>query len=60
MYNLTAKLANNFIYLPIELVMDAKKTNIINKLNSLLNHQVTLIAENIVSDERFFRPNGWN
>ena len=47
MYNLTAKLANNFIYLPIELVMDAKKTNIINKLNSLLNHQVTLIAEDI-------------
>ena len=47
MYNLTAKLANNFIYLPIELVMDAKKINIINKLNRLLNHQVTLIAENI-------------
>ena len=47
MYNLTAKLANNFIYLPIELVMDAKKINIINKLNRLLNHQVTLIAEDI-------------
>ena len=47
MYNHTAKLANNFIYLPIELVMDAKKTNIINKLNRLLNHQVTLIAEDI-------------
>lgn len=27
--------------------MDAKKTNIINKLNNLLNHQVTLIAEDI-------------
>ena len=47
MYNHTTKLANNFIYLPIELVMDAKKTNIINKLNNLLNHQVTLIAEDI-------------
>ena len=47
MYNHTTKLANNFIYLPIELVMDAKKTNIINKLNRLLNHQVTLIAEDI-------------
>ena len=47
MYNHTAKLANNFIYLPIELVMDAKKINIINKLNRLLNHQVTLIAEDI-------------
>jgi len=27
--------------------MNIRKTKIINKLNSLLNHQVTLIAEDI-------------